>query len=129
MSLNEKDLIEGVDALDSGNDENTPEDLKQDYQAIVEAVNYIGEEEFKSKLDQIHSNMNSGTFFGKNAYWISGIAAAMIGAFFWWQSVNPEMVSPQLQMNEMPVYGDSATYDSLKNVESPVDKEDETVIK
>ncbi|MFY0599429.1 MAG: hypothetical protein JXR03_07135 [Cyclobacteriaceae bacterium] len=120
--MSEQDLSNQIDDLDSGKGENVSDELKQDYKVIVEAANFIGEEKFRSNLQDIHSNMNSGTFFGKHVYWMSGVAATMIGAFFWWQSLDTRMTTPELQMNETPIYGDSAIYDSTKNIQPTVDK-------
>lgn len=122
MSAKDSEIEKIIESLDAGDSSQASKELSDDYAAIVKAVNYIGEEELKNSLNQIHSEMNTGMFFGKNLYWISGIAATLIGVFFWWQSMNPKLVSPELQMNEIPVYSDSSTYDSLKSINSKVDK-------
>lgn len=122
MSVNEPDINKIIDALDEGDDSMASKELTSDYRAIVKAIDHIGEEKLKEELDRIHSAMDNGTFFGRNVYWISGIAASFVGAFFWWQTMNPKMSQPILQMNEVPIYSDSATYDSLKVKPNDVDK-------
>ncbi|MEO9474422.1 MAG: hypothetical protein ABJG41_02775 [Cyclobacteriaceae bacterium] len=123
MSLTDKEIEEMIDALDQGASHKVDEGVHRDYEQMVRAVNFIGEERFREKLNVIHGTMRSGAGRNTNLFWISGIAAAVVGAFFWWQSMRPDLVTPELQMNEIPAYSDSATYDSLKNIEPAVDKE------
>ncbi|MFT6867477.1 MAG: hypothetical protein ACJA08_002320 [Cyclobacteriaceae bacterium] len=124
MNLSDKEFEKQIDQLDTGSTDQVSTDLLHDYQLMVKGVSALSEEEFKQNLDKIHQSMHLGTLLGgRQVVWISGIAATLIGAFFWWQSMNPKLVSPKLQMNEIPVYGDSATYDSLKNIQPTVDIE------
>ncbi len=123
MNLSDKEFEKQIDQLDNGSEDGISADLNYDYQLMVKGVKVIAEQEFRQNLQEIHQSMNNGTFLGgRQVVWISGIAAALIGTFFWWQSMHPKLVSPELQMNEIPVYGDSATYDSLKNVNIGVDE-------
>ncbi|MEP4532710.1 MAG: hypothetical protein ABJ004_06465 [Cyclobacteriaceae bacterium] len=123
MSLTDKEIEKMIDTLDEGLSDGVNEGVRSDYEQMVRAVNYIGEERFREKLNEIHGTMSSGTRSNTNLFWISGIAAAVVGAFFWWQSMRPDLVTPELQMTEIPAYSDSATYDSLKNIEPAVDKQ------
>lgn len=122
MSLTDKEIEKMIDALDKGESDGVNDMVRGDYEQMVRAVNFIGEEKFKERLNRIHGTMNSGSKEKTSLFWISGIAAAVVGVFFWWQSTRPDLVTPELQMNEIPAYSDSATYDSLKSIEPTVDK-------
>jgi hypothetical protein len=104
MNLSDKEFEKQIDQLDTGSTDQVSTDLLHDYQLMVKGVSALSEEEFKQNLDKIHQSMHLGTLLGgRQVVWISGIAATLIGAFFWWQSMNPKLVSPKLQMNEIPV--------------------------
>lgn len=122
MSLTDKEIEKIIDALDKGESDGVNDMVRGDYEQMVRAVNFIGEEKFKERLNRIHGTMSFGAKEKTSLFWISGIAAAVVGVFFWWQSTRPDLVTPELQMNEIPAYSDSATYDSLKSIEPTVDK-------
>ena len=107
--------------LDQGNDQNVPEELKKDHELIKKGIDYILEESFRSKLEQAEKFYKKSSFLNFRFYATSGIAACLALALFWFSSDDSASESIELQMEEVPAYADSASYDSLKELELNVD--------
>lgn len=122
MSESDKDFEEMIDKLDAGRGAEVPEGEKEIYDSMVKGIQYLEETSFRERLTETHEKYEGGKTAGKKYYWVGGIAASVIGALFWWSSFDSEPVQFELKMDEAPLYADSASYDSLRKVESEVDK-------
>jgi hypothetical protein len=110
-----------IDSLDSGNQKKVPNDILHDYQLIRSASEYLGESELKVRMNDIHNMVFNPFQINKVLVWISGIAASIILGFFLFTE-NGGLNRPVLKSHDIPVYADSATYDSINILENYVDK-------
>lgn len=126
MSLSDEEIAKMIDKLDAGEHDGVSEEVKNDRSLIVKGINLMEEQKFKGALDSSHQTMKSSGGFNARYLWISGIAASLIGLFFLWNTnKSTSGTNFELQMEEAPAYADSASYDSLKNIDLPVDKSQE----
>lgn len=123
MSLSDREIEEMIDQLDSGNEENIPKEIEKDHGLIKKGVQYMQEESFGEKLKRADESMNGSSFLNFRFYMMTGIAASLVLALFWWTADDNSGVNGiELQINEVPAYADSASYDSIKNRDINVDK-------
>lgn len=125
MSLSDEEIEKMIDDLDEGHTENIPDEVRRDHQLIKDGVEYIQEDSFRKKLEQAEKSMRKSTFLNTRFYVTSGIAACLALALFWYNGNEAGSDAIDLQMDEVPAYADSATYDSLQNRELEVDKIEE----
>ncbi len=125
MSLSDEEIEKMIDDLDRGEGQNVPDKIRKDHQLIIDGIKYIQESSFKEKIGLAEKSMNKSSFFNLKFYVTSSIAACLALALFWysWKDLGSESI--ELQMDEVPAYADSATYDSLQNQELEVDKFEE----
>lgn len=122
MGLSEKEIEEMIDKLDAGAHDGVSDEVKKDHSLIVKGIGLMEEQKLKAALEKSHKAMDS-SFFNVRTLWMSGIAASIIGLFFLWTNTRDTSgTNFELQMEEAPAYADSASYDSLKNIDLPVDK-------
>lgn len=127
MKENKKHVFEKmIDRLDTGKTDGIASSLVKDHNLLVTSIQALGELDLRQQLNDIHTEMTAKKSIGARLYWAVGIAATIAAAVFWWQGNVNQNTVPTLQMNEMPIYGDSASYDSLKNVPQSVDIKDDS---
>lgn len=126
MDLSEREIEQMIDRLDAGEQDGIPEEIKNDHELLVKGVRLLEEQKLKTTLETSHQAMQKSAGFNSRYVWISGIAASLVGLFFLWNtSKTTSGTNFELQMEEAPAYADSATYDSLKNIDLPVDNGEE----
>lgn len=125
MGLSDKEIEDMIDQLDTGDDQNIPDEVKKDHQLIRKGIQYIEEEAFKKKMESAEKSMKGASFLNFRFYVTSGIAACLALALFWYNGTDSSADIIELQMEEIPAYADSATYDTLKNIFPEVDKLEE----
>jgi hypothetical protein len=124
MNSNQMTFEEMIDRLDAGRSEGVNAQVAADHALILSSVSALAEQDFLINLNKIHKEMVTKKQTKVRMLWIAAIAASLSGAFFLWNSNNAEKSFPVIQMNEMPVYSDSASYDSIKNIAPAVDKDE-----
>ncbi len=112
--------------LDRGQGEGISQELKTDHVLISQGIEYLAEDSFRRRLEGVHTTMMDKASPSRKIYWAVGVAATLAAVFFLWSSSGNEQGDFQLKMNEAPTYADSASYDSLKKVDSIVDEKEKS---
>ncbi|MFY0687679.1 MAG: hypothetical protein JXQ90_10970 [Cyclobacteriaceae bacterium] len=84
---------------------------------MKDAITGFGELQLKEELNGYHDQYQRKVKIRKITTWSFGIAASVLLAWFWMRSSEVTSEQSPFQMNQPPVYSDSATYsDTLKMI-------------
>ncbi len=112
MSLDE--FVIAIEQFEDEKGQLTPEQ-EEWYNAFVRGINASGEMKLKSELEGYYDLHRKGSSKRVVKFWsVIGVAAMLaLGGFYLSTSSSPSTI--KLQMEEAPIFSDSARYDSIQN--------------